>query len=102
MDADNAQDALRAAHLTDTIGTHDLDVAAELKDTAAELATREAELKTQRADLEKTLASLAPLNDLLQQKLEVATVPTTRCTRWSSTARRSTAPTSPPARPSAR
>ncbi len=73
MDADNAQDALRAAHLTDTIGAHDLDVAQELKDTATDLSTREAELEAQRADLEKALVSLAPLNDLLQQKLEVAT-----------------------------
>jgi murein DD-endopeptidase MepM/ murein hydrolase activator NlpD len=74
MDAENAQDALRAAHLTDTIGTHDLDVATELKDTAAELAVRETQLKDQRADLQKTLATLAPLNDLLQQKLQVASV----------------------------
>jgi murein DD-endopeptidase MepM/ murein hydrolase activator NlpD len=72
MDAESAQDALRAAHLTDAIGTHDLDVATELKNTAAQLAEREAELKAQRADLEKTLATLAPLNDLLQQKLQVA------------------------------
>ena len=33
---------------------------------------RETELKQQRADLEKTIAALAPLNDLLQQKLQVA------------------------------
>jgi murein DD-endopeptidase MepM/ murein hydrolase activator NlpD len=72
MDAENAEDALRAAHLTDSIGTHDLDVAKELRDTAARLAEREAELKGQRAELEKTIASLAPLNDLLQKKLQVA------------------------------
>jgi murein DD-endopeptidase MepM/ murein hydrolase activator NlpD len=72
MDAKNAEDALRAAHLTDTIGTHDLDMAGELRDTAAKLAAREAELKSQRAELQKTIASLAPLNDLLQKKLAVA------------------------------
>ena len=72
MDAENAEDALRAAHLTDTIGTHDLDAATELRDTAAKLAAREAELKSQRAELQKTIASLAPLNTLLQKKLEVA------------------------------
>ncbi len=72
MDAESAEDAIRAAHLTDTIGTHDLDVAAELKATAAQLTAREAELKGQRAELQKTLSSLAPLNDLLQQKLAVA------------------------------
>jgi murein DD-endopeptidase MepM/ murein hydrolase activator NlpD len=72
MDAESAEDALRAAHLTDTIGNHDLDVATELKNTAAQLAAREAELKTQRADLQKTLATLAPLNDMLQQKLQIA------------------------------
>ena len=72
LDADSAEDGLRAAHLTDTIGTHDLDAATELRATAAELAAREADLKDQRADLQKTLASLAPLNDLLQKKLAVA------------------------------
>jgi murein DD-endopeptidase MepM/ murein hydrolase activator NlpD len=72
MDAENAEDALRAAHLTDTIGAHDLDMATELRDTAAKLAAREAELKDQRAELEKTIASLQPLNDLLQKKLLVA------------------------------
>jgi murein DD-endopeptidase MepM/ murein hydrolase activator NlpD len=72
MDAENAEDALRAAHLTDSIGTHDLDMAKELRDTAAELAAREAALKDQRAELQKTIASLAPLNDLLQKKLQVA------------------------------
>jgi murein DD-endopeptidase MepM/ murein hydrolase activator NlpD len=72
LDAGNAEDALRAAHLTDTIGTHDLEAAAELRDTAAKLAAREAELEDQRAELQKTIASLAPLNDLLQRKLAVA------------------------------
>ncbi|MDQ1430412.1 MAG: hypothetical protein QOF40_1014 [Actinomycetota bacterium] len=72
MNAQNAEDALRAAHLTDSIGTHDLDLAKELRDTAARLAAREADLKDQRAELEKTIASLAPLNDLLQKKLQVA------------------------------
>jgi murein DD-endopeptidase MepM/ murein hydrolase activator NlpD len=72
MDAENTQDGLRAAHLTDTIGTQDLDAAAELRETAAKLAVQEAQLKDQRAALQKTLADLAPLNDLLQQKLLVA------------------------------
>jgi murein DD-endopeptidase MepM/ murein hydrolase activator NlpD len=72
MDASNAEDALRAAHLTDTIGTHDLDAAAQLRGTAAKLAAREAELKSQRAALQQTIDSLAPLNDLLQKKLAVA------------------------------
>jgi murein DD-endopeptidase MepM/ murein hydrolase activator NlpD len=72
LDAGSAEDALRAAHLTDTIGTHDLEAATELKNTATELAAREADLKDQRAELQKTLASLAPLNDLLQDKLRTA------------------------------
>ena len=73
MDAENAEDERScAAHLTDTIGTHDLDLAGELRDTAAKLAEREAQLKVQREDLQKTIASLAPLNDLLQKKLAVA------------------------------
>jgi murein DD-endopeptidase MepM/ murein hydrolase activator NlpD len=72
MGAENAEDGLRAAHLTDAIGQQDLDAATELRATAEKLAAREAELKEQRADLEKTIADLAPLNDLLQQKLQVA------------------------------
>ncbi len=72
MAAENAEDGLRAAHLTDAIGEQDLDAATELRETAAKLAAREAELKQQRADLQKTIADLAPLNDLLQQKLKVA------------------------------
>jgi murein DD-endopeptidase MepM/ murein hydrolase activator NlpD len=70
--ADNAEDGLRAAHLTDAIGEQDLDAATELRETAAKIAAREAELKQQRADLEKAITDLAPLNDLLQQKLKVA------------------------------
>jgi murein DD-endopeptidase MepM/ murein hydrolase activator NlpD len=72
MAAENAEDGLRAAHLTDTIGEQDLASATELRETAAKLAARETELKQQRADLQKTIADLAPLNDLLQQKLQVA------------------------------
>ncbi len=72
LGAENAEDGLRAAHMTDAIGTQDLDAASELRATAEKIAAREAELKQQRADLEKTIAALAPLNDLLQQKLQVA------------------------------
>jgi murein DD-endopeptidase MepM/ murein hydrolase activator NlpD len=72
MAAENAEDGLRAAHLTDAIGEQDLEAAAQLRDTATKLAAREAALKQQRADLEKTIAALAPLNDQLQQKLQVA------------------------------
>lgn len=72
MDAESTEDGLRAAHLTDTIGEQDLAAATELRATAEKLAAREAELKQQRVDLEKTIADLAPLNDLLQQKLLVA------------------------------
>lgn len=72
MAAETTEDGLRAAHLTDTIGNQDLDTATQLRDTATKLAQREAELKDQRTDLEKTIAALAPLDDLLQQKLQVA------------------------------
>ena len=72
LGAENAEDGLRAAHLTDAIGAQDLNAASELRATAEKIAAREAELKQQRADLEKTIAALAPLNDLLQQKLQVA------------------------------
>jgi murein DD-endopeptidase MepM/ murein hydrolase activator NlpD len=72
IDADNAVDGLRAAHLTDTIGDHDLAAASELRDTAAKLVAQEAQLQSQRGQLQQTLASLAPLNDLLQKKLVFA------------------------------
>ena len=44
MSAESTQDGLRAAHLTDTIGDHDLEAAAELRETATRLAAREAQL----------------------------------------------------------
>jgi murein DD-endopeptidase MepM/ murein hydrolase activator NlpD len=72
MGAESTEDGLRAAHLTDTIGNQDLDAATELREIATKLADREAQLKEQRAALQKTIADLAPLNDLLQQKLQVA------------------------------
>jgi murein DD-endopeptidase MepM/ murein hydrolase activator NlpD len=73
MDAENVEDGLRAAHLTDTLGAHDLDAAAKLKAAVAELAAREADLRSQKADLEKTLADMAPLRDLMQKRLQIAT-----------------------------
>ena len=72
MGAESTEDGLRAAHLTDAIGEQDLDAASELRGTAEKLAAREAELQQQRAELVKTIAELSPLNDLLQQKLQVA------------------------------
>ena len=54
MAAENTEEGLRAAHLTDAIGNQDLDAATELRETATKLAAREAELKQQRAELEKT------------------------------------------------
>jgi murein DD-endopeptidase MepM/ murein hydrolase activator NlpD len=72
MAAESTEDGLRAAHLTDAIGGQELDAATELRETAAKLTARETELKQQRADLDKTLTDLAPLDDLLQQKLLVA------------------------------
>ena len=72
MAAESTEDGLRAAHLTDEIGEQDLDAATQLRETATKLAAREAELKDQRADLQKTIDALAPLNDLLQRKLQVA------------------------------
>jgi murein DD-endopeptidase MepM/ murein hydrolase activator NlpD len=72
MAAESTEDGLRAAHLTDAIGGQELDAASELRATAAKLTARETELKQQQAELDKTLSDLAPLNDLLQQKLLVA------------------------------
>ena len=72
MAAENAADGLRAIHLTDTIGTEELDAAVTLRQTATELGVREVDLKNQRSQLQKAIATLAPLNDQLQQKLQVA------------------------------
>ena len=72
MDVENTQDGVRAAHLTGTIGDQELDAATKLRETAELLAAQEVELKQQRADLQKKIADLAPLNDLLQKKLQVA------------------------------
>jgi murein DD-endopeptidase MepM/ murein hydrolase activator NlpD len=62
-------DAARAAHLTKTIGNHDVAVASELVDTARELETREARLRTQRDELDRSITSLVPLRDLLDKRL---------------------------------
>jgi murein DD-endopeptidase MepM/ murein hydrolase activator NlpD len=70
--AESTEDGLRAAHLTDAIGQEDLQSATELRDTATKLAAREAALQDQQAELQKTIATLTPLNALLQQKLQVA------------------------------
>jgi murein DD-endopeptidase MepM/ murein hydrolase activator NlpD len=72
--AESAEDGLRAAHLTDTIGRHDLDLAGELRSTAAHLAEEEQQLEARNADLQKVLAGLQPLDDLLQRRLFVASV----------------------------
>ena len=72
--AESAEDGLLAAHLTDTIGRHDLDLAGQLRATAADLVTQEQQLETRSDDLRKVIASLAPLDDLLQRRLLVASV----------------------------
>ncbi len=68
----NVVDAARAAHLTDTIGAHDRAVATDLQDTARELDERQVLLKAQREELANTIASLEPLQALLQKRLERA------------------------------
>ena len=103
MEAENAEDGLRAAHLTGTLGTQDLDAATKLRATAAELAAREADLKNQKADLEKTLASArAPERPPAEEAGGGERGSTTRCRPSSPPIRRSTASTSPPGRASAR
>jgi len=72
--AESAEDGMLAAHLTDTIGRHDLDLAGELRATAADLAQQEQQLEARSVDLQKVIASLAPLDDLLQRRLFVASV----------------------------
>ena len=70
---ERARTACRAAHLTDTIGTHDLDVADRAAgDRGAARGTGSGAQGPAAPTSQKTLASLAPLNDLLQQKLAVA------------------------------
>ena len=104
MEAENAEDGLRAAHLTDTIGNQDLDAATELRETAAKLAAREAGPEGSSApSCRRRIADLAPLNDLLQQKLQVASDALRQGARARGRrARRSTASTSRPTRPCAR
>ena len=72
VSTDNVVDAARAAHLTDAIGTHDKEVAAELQATARELEERQVSLRAQREDLERTIESLEPLRELLAKRLEHA------------------------------
>jgi murein DD-endopeptidase MepM/ murein hydrolase activator NlpD len=74
LDVGNAEDGLRAAHLTDTIGRHDLDLASELRATAAKLVDEEQRLEARSTDLDKVVAGLNPLNDLLQRRLLVASL----------------------------
>src|SRR5207237_6192941 len=69
MDAESTEDGLRAAHLTDTIGAHDVAAATELRETATRLPEREAQLQDQHTQLEHTIAQLAPLSDPLPKTL---------------------------------
>lgn len=72
LQTDSVVDGTRAALLTGSIATHDRDLAAELRTTAQEVEAREEQLRSQRADLARTIDSLAPLQDLLQKRLAVA------------------------------
>jgi murein DD-endopeptidase MepM/ murein hydrolase activator NlpD len=74
LDVGNAEDGLRAAHLTDTIGRHDLDLAGQLRTTAAKLADQEQQLEARNTEMQKVVAALDPLNELLQRRLFVASV----------------------------
>ena len=65
-------DGAGAAHLTGRIADHDRDLAAELKAAAHEIEVREEQLRTEKAALQQSIASLAPLQDLLQKRLVVA------------------------------
>jgi murein DD-endopeptidase MepM/ murein hydrolase activator NlpD len=66
-------DAARAAHLTQTIGIQDVATASELVDAARELEMREVQLRSQREEMERTVASLVPLRELLDKRLNYAT-----------------------------
>ena len=72
VNTDNVVDAARAAHLTDTIGAHDKSVATELQEAARQLEEHHALLRLQREDLASTIASLVPLQELLQKRLAQA------------------------------
>jgi murein DD-endopeptidase MepM/ murein hydrolase activator NlpD len=72
LQTDSVVDGARAAHLTGAIANHDRDLAAELKATAQQIQAHEDQLRAQRADLQQTVESLAPLQDLLQKQLAVA------------------------------
>jgi murein DD-endopeptidase MepM/ murein hydrolase activator NlpD len=72
LDAASAEDGLRAAHLTDTIGRHDLDLAGELRTTAAKLADEEQRLEARNTELQGVVTGLGPLHDLMERRLLVA------------------------------
>jgi murein DD-endopeptidase MepM/ murein hydrolase activator NlpD len=72
VNTETVVDAARAAHLTEAIGEHDKSAAADLQATARELEERQGQLRAQRDELERTIASLAPLRELLDAKLAVA------------------------------
>jgi murein DD-endopeptidase MepM/ murein hydrolase activator NlpD len=72
LQTDSVVDGARAAQLTGSIATHDRDLAAELRATAQQVEAHEEQLRAQRADLVRTIDSLAPLHDLLQKRLTVA------------------------------
>jgi len=65
-------DAERAAHLTATIGDHEESVAGELQETARQLEVRQVQLREQRAELDRSIATITPLREVLDKKLEVA------------------------------
>lgn len=72
LQTESVVDGARAAHLTGSIADHDRALAAELKATAREVEAHEEQLRTQKAALQESIDSLAPLQDLLQKRLAVA------------------------------
>ena len=65
----NVVDVARAAQFTEVVGNHDVSLATQLQTTARELEVRQLHLKAQRSELDRTIASLAPLRELLDAKL---------------------------------
>jgi murein DD-endopeptidase MepM/ murein hydrolase activator NlpD len=70
--AESVVQGARAAQLTGNIAKHDAALAEELRDTAGELEVREAQLEREREELQKTIAVLATLQELLTERLRVA------------------------------
>jgi murein DD-endopeptidase MepM/ murein hydrolase activator NlpD len=72
LNAGDTLAAAQAAHLTNVVAAHDVDLATELRATATKLATRESALRTKRAALDHDIELVTTTRDELDHKLVLA------------------------------